>query len=44
VLEPLAALLRRLGNPLRSEASAFRWLLAIVSVLVVLVVVIKLLG
>jgi hypothetical protein len=42
VLEPLAALLRRLGNPLRSEAAAFRWLIAIVSVLVALVLVVKL--
>jgi hypothetical protein len=44
VLEPLAALLRRLGNPLRSEAAAFRWLVTIVCVLVVLVLVIKLIG
>jgi hypothetical protein len=36
---PLRPLLRWLGNPLRSEAAAFRWLIAVFAVFLVAVVV-----
>jgi hypothetical protein len=43
-LHPLIALLRRLGNPLRSEAAAFRWLVLIaaaVALLSLIVVIVR---
>ena len=36
--------LRRLGNPLTSEASAFRWLVAVTAVVAVIVLVVVLLS
>jgi hypothetical protein len=37
-LPALSRLLARLGNPLRSEAAAFRWLCAIVAVVALVTV------
>jgi hypothetical protein len=37
-------LIGRLGNPLRSEAAAFRWLMAIAVVCAVIVLIALLLG
>jgi hypothetical protein len=34
--------LRRLGNPLKSEAAAFRWLIAITVVVLVIVAIVAL--